>query len=297
MWFKNLFLYRLPENWPVTSGQIEAQLSAHPLQPCSASAAQSAGWIAPLEGGALLHPVNGQWMLALGVERKLLPASVIRQFAQDKARDIAEAEGRKLGRKEMRDLREQMALELMPRAFVQRRTTCAWIDPINGWLAIDAAAAAKADEFLEQLHKSIDRLPAKLLKTQRSPTAAMTGWVADGDAPAGFSIDQDLELRSAEKATVRYSRHSLDGDEIRQHIAGGKTVTRLAMTWNDRISFVLDENLQVKRLAFLDILKEGTEQQADNAEERFDLDFALMAGELARLLADLVDSLGGEISE
>jgi recombination associated protein RdgC len=127
----------------------------------------------------------------------------------------------------------------------------------------------------------------------------MTDWVAAGEAPAGFTIDQDLELRAVEegKATVRYVRHNLEGKEIQDHIAAGKVATRLGMTWNDRVSFVLDEEFQIKRLAFLDILKEQSEAQAEAADEQFDIDFALMSGELARLLADLVDALGGEKSQ
>jgi recombination associated protein RdgC len=110
-----------------------------------------------------------------------------------------------------------------------------------------------------------------VLKVCQSPSAAMTGWVAGGEAPSAFTLDQDLELRSTEKATVRYAKHSLDGEEIRQHIAAGKVVTRLAMTWNDRISFVLNDLLQIKRLAFLDILKEQAEargQATDDAKWR-----------------------------
>ncbi len=297
MWFKNLFIYRLPKNWASDAPELEEQLARHPLQSCGSSDAQSSGWLAPREGGALLLPINGQWLLSLGVEQKLLPATVVRQFANDKAKAIEEAEDRRVGRKEMKEIREQMTLELLPRAFVRRRSTCGWIDPINGWLVIDAAAPAKAEEFLEHLRKAVERLPAKLLQTQQSPSVAMTDWVASGDSPAGFTIDQDLELRSAEKATVRYAKHSLEGDEIRQHIAAGKSVTRLAMTWNDRISFVLNENLQIKRLAFLDILKDDADQQAENADERFDLDFTLMAGELARLLDDLLEALGGELPQ
>ena len=124
----------------------------------------------------------------------------------------------------------------------------------------------------------------------------MTGWVADGEAPVGFTLDQDLELRSTDKASVRYVNHTLEGEEIRQHIATGKIVTRLAMTWNDRISFVLNDQLQIKRLAFLDILKEQAESQGENADERFDIDFTLMTGEVARLLDDLVTALGGEVA-
>jgi recombination associated protein RdgC len=296
MWFKNLQIYRLPKNWATDTSQLEEQLAKLTLQACSATDAQSIGWVPPCDGGALIHAVNQQWLLALGVEQKLLPASVVKQFASDKAKAIEEAEGRRVGRKEMREIREEMTIELLPRAFVRRRSTFGWIDPLNGWLVIDAAAPAKAEEFLEQLRKSVDGLPAKLLKVTQSPSAAMTGWVASGEAPSGFTLDQDLELRSAEKATVRYVKHTLEGEEIRQHIATGKIVTRLAMTWGERISFVLNENLQVKRLTFLDILKEQADGQAENADERFDLDFTLMTGEVARLLDDLLEALGGELA-
>ena len=295
MWFKNLQLYRLPKNWADNTAKLEEQLSTLTLQPCSACDLQSIGWVAPRDGGTLVHSVNRQWLLALGIEQKLLPASVVKQFANDKAKEIEENEGRRVGRKEMRDLREAMTIELLPRAFVRRRTTFGWIDPVNGWLAIDAASPAKAEEFLEHLRKSVDQLPAKLLQVTQSPSSAMTGWVAEGEAPSHFTLDQDLELRSAEKATVRYVKHTLEGEEIRQHIAEGKVVTRLAMTWGDRISFLLNENLQIKRLSFLDLLKEQADGQAENEDERFDIDFTLMTGDVAQLLNDLLEALGGEL--
>ena len=214
MWFRNLQLYRLPKNWAYTLSELEEQLSSLTLQPCSATELQSIGWVPPSAGGALVHAVNRQWLLALGVEKKLLPASVVKQFANERAKAIEETSGRRIGRKEMRELREAMSIELLPRAFIQRRSTYGWVDPINGWLVIDAAAPAKAEEFLEHLRKSVDALPARLLQVTQSPSAAMTGWVADGEAPHGFTLDQDLELRSAEDATVRYAKHSLEGEEI-----------------------------------------------------------------------------------
>ncbi len=294
MWFRNLQIYRLPSKWATTIDALETQLASFPLQSCSATELKSVGWIAPRDGASLIHSVNRQWLLALGVEQKLLPSSVVKQVAFERARTIQETQARNVGRREMRELREAVSLELLPRAFINRRTTFGWIDPVNGWLVIDAASTAKADEFLEHLHRSVEGFPARFLQTVQSPSAAMTAWIADGEAPAGFTIDQDLELKSTEKATVRYVRHTLEGEEIRQHIAEGKVVTRLALTWNDRISFMLTENLQIKRLAFLDILKEQSEGQAENEDERFDIDFTLMSGEVARLLDDLLQAMGGE---
>ena len=295
MWFKNLHVFRLRSSADLSMETIEEQLAKMPLQPCSSALPSSLGWVAPRSEGVLLHAVNRQWLIALGIEQKLLPSSVVKQHVKDQARLIEEKEGRRVGRRELRELQELAVQQLLPRAFVRRRTTSCWIDPVNHWLVIDAAAPAKADELLELLHKTVDGLSIAPLKVVQSPLSAMTGWVAEGAAPAGFSIDQDMELRSAENAVVRYAKHPLDGEEIPKHIAAGKMVTRLGMTWGDKISFVLDDKLQVKRLSFLDILKESTDGQADNEDERFDLDFALMSGELARLLDDLVEALGGEL--
>lgn len=294
MWFKNLHVYRLPAPWDVDVEALRERLARRPLQACGGMDVQSIGWVAPREGGELLQAVQRQFLVALGIEQKLLPAAVVNQFARDRAREIEETQGRRVGRKELREIRQRITDELLPRAFVRRRLTHAWIDAANGWLVVDAAAPAKADELLGELRRAIDELPAQPLRTGRSPAAAMTDWMAAGEAPPGFSIDQDLELRAADEARVRYLRHTLEGEEIRQHIAAGKAAVRLGMTWNDRISFVLTDKLQLKRLAFLDVLKEAAEGSGTDEAERFELDFALMAGELARLLADLTEALGGE---
>lgn len=291
--FKNLILYRLPKAWAVSAHDLSEQLAALPLRDCGATDTQSRGWLPPRDGGSFAHVVNRQILLKLGIDEKLLPTSVVNQFSADKAKAIEQAEGRRVGRKEMREIREEMTRELLPRAFVRRRTTSGWIDPVNGWLVIDTAAPAKAEEFLELLRKSVDGLPVKALRLIHAPAAMMTSWIAESEAPAGFTYDQDLDLCSAEHAQVRYVKHSLDGDDIRQQIADGKAATKLAMTWSDRISFVVTENLQIKRLALLDVLKEQN-SQVDSDQEQFDCDFALMTGELARMLDDLVTALGGE---
>jgi recombination associated protein RdgC len=231
----------------------------------------------------------------LGSEDKLLPAIVVKQALAEKLADIEAREGYRPGAKRRREIRAEVEDDLLPRAFSKRSTTYAWIDPVSGWLAVDAAAVAKAEALLKQLGECAPDFPARLLHTQVSPAAAMTGWLADGEGPAGFSVDRDCELRlpGEDRATVRYVRHPLDGAEIGEHIAGGKQVTRLGLTWADRVSFVLTEKMEIKRLAFLDVLKEQSEL-AEDAETLFQTEFALMTGELANMLGALLDALGGE---
>jgi recombination associated protein RdgC len=192
-------------------------------------------------------------------------------------------------------LKERVADELLPRAFSIRSNVWTWIDPVNGWLVVDAASPAKADEVIKLLLKAVDKLPLESLRVQRSPTAVMTGWLESDEAPAGFTVDMDATLCATgeSRAQVAYKKHTLEADDVRKHIAAGKQVTKLAMTWNDRISFVLTETLAIKSIKPLDVIKE-TESSTKNDEERFDGDMMLMTGELARMMADIVEALGGE---
>ena len=296
MWFKNLQLHRFSAPWNKDADEVEACLASHAFYPGTSLEMQTQGWASPRDNGALVHRVGKQMLLTMRAEKKLLPATVVNQVTKARAAELEEQQGYKPGRKQLRELKEQITEELLPLAFSIRRDTRVWIDPERGWLAIDAASAIKADEVRTLLFKALDPLPLTSLQVNQSPVAAMTSWLADDAAPAGFTVDQEIELQaSAEsKATVRYVRHPLDAEELRRHIAGGKRCTRLAMTWNDRVSFVLTDALAIKRVAPLDVVKEQIDGTMSDEDERFDADFALMAGELSAMLGDLTEALGGE---
>jgi recombination associated protein RdgC len=298
MWFKNLVVHRLGAGWTRKAEDFEAKLSAQPLRKCGGFEMESRGWVPPRDEGSYLYQQNRHWLLALGFEQKLLPGSIIRDAAEEQIASMESMLGHPIGRRQKRDIKEKVTAELMPRALSRRRTTYAWIDAANGWLAIDAAGEPKAEQFMETLRKADDELPSKRLECEKSPSACMARWILAGEVDGPFTIDQDLELRAPDhtKATVRYARHTLEGKDIRDHIGAGKEPVRLGLTWNDKISFVLTGELHVKRLSFLNIVERETSEELDNEDERFDIDFALMTGELSRMLADLVKALGGEKS-
>jgi recombination associated protein RdgC len=296
MWFRNLIVYRLPADWAVSAAELEDHLSRRTLQPCGPFDMFSRGWVPPAASGRLLHTVNQQHLIALGVDQKLLPASVIRQVAAERAAVQANEQGFPVGRRQMRDIKARVTEELRARALTRRRITRAWIDPQNGWFVIDAAGPARADELVETLRDTLGSLAVQFMETERSPQQAMSSWLVHGDAPSRFIIDQDLELQAADanKATVRYTRHPLDAREVQAHIKAGKYPMKLGLTWSDRISFMLTEKLQVKRLEFLEMTKDTADGGDIDAAEQFDIDFAVMTGELARLLEDLGEALGGQ---
>ena len=298
MFFKNAQIYRLGGN-DLTAEQLQAKLSARPIQPCGSQDMSSRGWSSPTNDDRFVLAVGGHYLVALTVEFKLLPAAVISEEAAKKAGLIEEQQGYKVGRKQMKEIKEAVLQELLPRAFTRRRRTFAWIDPVGGWLVIDAASPGRAEEVLYALRDSLDELPVKMVKTQLSPVSVMTAWLAAGQAEHGFTIDRDCELRAVtdEKAAVRYVHHSLDGSDVQDHLAAGKLPTKIALTYADRLSFVLTDGMEIRRLQFLDVIKEEAERQAESSDMQAEADFAIMSGELQQMLAALVQALGGEVVE
>ncbi|WMJ07876.1 recombination-associated protein RdgC [Nitrosomonas sp. sh817] len=292
MWFRNLQAYRITSG-NITLNSLEEALSKHALQPCTQMEQQSRGWLPPRdEQDNFVHAFGQQWLIAFAVDKKLLPASVVNQHAQERLAKIAEMQGYKPGKKQVRDIKEATLIELLPRAFSQRQKTYAWIDAVQNRLIIDTGSANKAEEFVECLIKSVHGLTLAPLETKFSPSTMMTRWLSGDDLSAAFTIDRDCELQGMtdEKEIIKYSHHSLDAEETGRHIRAGKKVIKLAMTWDSKISFVLHDNLQLRRIAPQDILKES----AESAEELFISDFAIMTGELSQLINELVEALGGE---
>jgi len=292
--FKNLIVYRIAPSWQTDLSRLEEALAAAPFAPCGATQEQSGGWLPPRghEHGALAEAIAGQWLMCWQTESRMLPAAVVAQRVEEKVQRIAQESGRTPGRKERRDLKDEARLDLLPQAFTQRRAILVWIDPRQRLLAVDTSNQTRADAVVTELVKAADGLALALLDTRQSPQAAMSAWLLAQEAPAGFSIDNECELKStaADKAVVRYARHPLDIAEVPEHIRAGKLPTRLAMTWQGRVSFVLTEGLQLRRVALL----ETEQQESQRGDDDFDADVALTTGELGQMLPELVAALGGE---
>jgi len=294
--FKNLIVYGIEPGWSGTAAQVEGTLQAGRFVPCSASQEKSAGWVEPrgVEHGALLEVVDGQWILKLIIETKSVPASVVKRKAQERIDHIEATTGRKPGKKEARDIRDDTRLALLPQAFSKQVSVLIWIDPHAQRLLIDATSQARADEAANLLVQAVPDLLLQLIQTHVAPATAMADWLVTQEAPAGFGIDMECELKATDtsKAVVRYTRHRLDTEEVQDHVRNGKMPTRLALTWQGRASFVLTEGLQLKKLAFLEGVFEGRDNDVN--DDNFDADVAIATGELRKLLPDLLHALGGQ---
>lgn len=289
MMFKNAMVYLADPDFRMDPALLRRQSA----RACGATEARTDGFCTPCDHAeGLVHVVAGHQLICLQTEERLLPSSVIADAAKERAEEIEEQQGHRVGRKQMKEVKERVILELLPQAFVVKKHTFAL--QVGEYFIIDTSSSARAETLLASLAKALD-IRLSPLHPVVSPENAMTVWLLSGDAPAGFAVDRDCELSaiSEDKSTVRYVRHDLGGEDIREHIASGHLPTRLAMTWAERVSFVLTDRMGIKRLSFLDIIKEEVEQEAETMAELFDADITIMAGELSRMVDDLTEALGG----
>lgn len=298
--FKQLIVYRIAPTWAPDLAKACEDLARLTFVACTPTQQQSSGFVPPREeNGALIEPVAGQWIACIQTEARKVPGDALQRRTQEIADQVEQQTGRRPGRKQTKELKEQALLELLPMTFSKLSRTLVWIDPKALLLVINCGSQAKADEVVSLLVKAIDGMALSLVQTEMSAAVAMAHWLGTGEAPHQFTIDRECELKSPDemKSVVRYGRHNLDTDEVKQHIQAGKVPTRVALTWRDRISFVLTDALHVKKLAFLDVVFESPDASAargvDKAEA-FDADVAIGTGELSQLIPDLLEALGGE---
>ena len=298
--FKNAIIYRLDPAWSMDLVDMEVALGRQVFQPCGATQPESCGWVPPrgCDHGALVECVAGKRILRFQLESKSVPASAIKRKLDERIAKIEENEGRKPGRKEARELKDEIVLELLPHAFPKDSSILAWFDLQRGRLVLDCSSVGKADTLISALVECLPGFRVALLNTQVAPQAAMTQWLtrAAEDWPEHFAPGRFVELNSGDEmnATVKFDRHHLDDEQMRLHIGQGKLPTQLALDWEGRVSFVLTEGAQLKKIAFLDGAM--THADGETAETSFYGDVAIATGELSALITDLIQALGGELA-
>ena len=298
LWFKNMMVYRLNRDIPLSADEMEKQLDAFTFSPCGSQDMSKTGWVSPMgnRSDALTHENKGQIVICARKEEKILPSPVVKQALEAKIDKLESEQSRKLKKTEKDSLKDEVLHSLLPRAFSRFSQTYLWIDTVNNLIMVDCASAKKAEDTLALLRKSLGSLPVVPLTLENPIELTLTQWVRSGDLPAGFALMDEAELKALleDGGVIRCKKQDLVCDEIANHEAG-KVVTKLALDWQERIQFVLADDGSVKRLKFSDTLRDQNDDiDREDFAQRFDADFILMTSELAALTSNLVEALGGE---
>lgn len=299
LWFKNMMVYRLNRDIPLSADEMEKQLDAFTFSPCGSQDMSKTGWVSPMgnRSDALTHENKGQIVICARKEEKILPSPVVKQALEAKIDKLESEQSRKLKKTEKDSLKDEVLHSLLPRAFSRFSQTYLWIDTVNNLIMVDCASAKKAEDTLALLRKSVGSLPVVPLTLESPIELTLTEWVRSGDVPAGFALMDEAELKALleDGGVIRCKKQDLVCDEIANHIEAGKLVTKLALDWQERIQFMLADDGSIKRLKFSDTLRDQNDDiDREDFAQHFDADFILMTSELAALTSNLVEALGGE---
>lgn len=298
MWFKNLHIYRFLQTFTLSADALHEQLSKVTFQHCGKMDMESMGWVPPLgrESESLVYSANNCITFTARKEEKILPASVVREFVNEKVEEIETQQMRKVRKREKDEIREEVLFDLVPRAFTRSTYLSAYIDVTHNWLLVDTPSRKKAEEFVSFLRTTVDSLPVVLPQVQSTPAKVMTQWlIKENECPSDFDLADACILADQEGAVVNCKRQDLLAEEIHGHLEAGKLVTRLALEWNDRLGFILDDELVIRRLQLLDLVQaQLNDTSTETPTQRFEADFAIMTLELAALIKRLFEVFGGE---
>ncbi|MCW8996588.1 MAG: recombination-associated protein RdgC [Psychromonas sp.] len=301
MFFKNLQVYRFTRPFGQDADVLEKNLEEFKFKACGSQDISKLGWVFPMgkSGSMYTHLTGKQILICLKKEEKMLPAGVIKEQLNERVEAIELEQGRALKKKEKDSLKEEIVMQLLPRAFSRSSQTFAWIDSQNDMLYVDASSTRKAEELISLLRKTLGSLPVVPIQLKNQADVVMTDWLTEGNIPANFALEDEAELCSALEGggIIRCKQQDLLSDEIKNHLSADKFVTKLALNWADSISFIIGEEFALKRLKFADVLQEQNEDiDKDDFAARFDADFALMTGEIKQLIPAVIDAFGGEQS-
>ncbi|MBU2964465.1 recombination-associated protein RdgC [Amphritea sp. 2_MG-2023] len=300
MWFKNAIFYRFTQPFTYTPEALEEKLSEKAFTPCGSQELSRFGWVSPSGdlSEMLVHAGNGFMLIAAQKEDKIIPTQVIRQQLDNKVKLIEDEQARKVYKKEKDQLKDEIVLDLLPRAFSKYQTTWALIAPEHNLFIVDASSHKRAEELLSHLRSLLGSLPVVLPDVNQSPSAVMSNWLEQPqDRYTGLEPLDECELRDSavETAVIRCKGQDLESDEIRHHLEAGKRVVKLALEWQESLNFILQDDLCIKRIKLSDQLKEKMDQDSpDEAFAQFDADFVQMSLELTRLIPALTEAFGGE---
>lgn len=297
MFFRNLTLFRFSPEAAESLDDLESALADHSLRPCGPLETVTRGFVSPFgpESAVLTHRIGHATLFTLGAEEKLLPAAVVNAELGARLRKTAEKRGRPVSGRERKRLKAEVLDALLPRAFVRPARVNAYLDVKNGWLVLDTASRKAAETVLTALRQALGSFPALPLSSSETPRALLTGWLAQGKLPKGLELADECELRDPTGgAVVRCRRQRLDSPEVREHLKRGKQVWQLGLAFEDRLALVLGEDLTVRKLRFLDAVSDTLEHCGEDPAAELDARFALMTGELERLLGQLQKWFGLE---
>jgi len=276
-----------------------------PLTDENPTAARSCGWL--LTGGNAQVTFRGIHRLRFAEDRKQVPASVLERALDARVREL-ESRGSPVGRSQKKDLRDELNLSLLPRAFPVRKVTPVYLWP-DGLIAIGSTSSSQVDSVLAAILAALPPNAALLpiIARQASERLAEVLRSPDEWLPAGAELGDFAQMvglprdGTGAKQVVACRGADLGSSAVQEHLRWLPQVQALRIVaqaeplpyaepdTSPLVSCVIDRELRLKQVKWL------SAQPANPSDP--ELDDIRDADRVARALLPLLQLLGSRHDE
>jgi len=297
---KNALIYRFTKKVNIEADALEQSLAAFSFKPCGDQDVSKIGWTKPLgeKTELLLHTAQDWLLLTFKEEKKIFPPKVLALAFNERVDALELEKGRKLGKREKDDIKDAVIVQMLPRAFSKYESINVFINCSLGFIVVDASSSNKAEFVLSLLRKTLGSLPIVPASPHKDVSATMTTWLNTFTTPKclqfGYSTKLTSTLPKGPHAT--FNNQALDSEEIKACLEEQKVVSKLGLTFKDRLSFVLTDKAEIKQLKYsVEILDANNDISDEDELAQMDADICLVEGEFSDLLTELYSEsvLGG----
>jgi recombination associated protein RdgC len=289
--FKNLVVYQCPLTW--IPSQMEALLRDRAFSPCAATEPQRIGWVPALHdsSNAMVHASGNNLLLRLRTQTRLLPADVVRKALAEAVSQREAQEERKLGKKEIKRLKDEVIYTLLPRAFPRDADLCVMLVP--GYILVGTGSAKKAEGVLNVLRAAIGSLPVSLLTFRAAIPDTFTNWFNNG-LPEDFNFGEKIEL-AGDDCSAKLSGVEMHSDVVSTPQNEGMEVQKLALQYADSLLLTVHKDARLSAIAWQDRLKGEYDAEVSEAKDILDslaAEFEVWSRTFIKLLGGLLPALG-----
>ncbi|MCU3341273.1 recombination-associated protein RdgC [Enterobacter hormaechei subsp. hoffmannii] len=293
---KNVCIYRLSRDFQLDPETLEKQMAEFAFSPCGSQDMSRRGWV-NVTPEKLFIEHEDSFLLCCQHQVKIIPNPVINDAVAERVAKIEADQGRKIRRIERLSIKDEVLHTLLPRAFSKNTSNYVWVDVARQLVFVEATSARVAEDLLGLLRKTLGSLPVVPLTMETPIELTITEWLKKSAMPAGYAAGSEAVLKAILEngGALRVSKQDLLSDEITTHIDAGKLATTLALNWQKRITFRLDDDMTIKAIHYADDLRDQNDDiEREDIHSRMVADFILFKAEFGALLASLIDVLGGE---
>lgn len=270
---KTCFLFDLdagagdPETHP-SQVAAAAEAEKHAIVDPASMAVERMGFAPVYEKGPMLMNVERTLVVRIAIRSRVVPPAAVKKAVAERAAAFEQSKGFAPGKKLMRDLKEQVIAEMLPRAFISEKSYLVFLDRQTGGVIVEGSI--KIAEAVVSYFRNIDIAMPVVPWTANIPgtvSTQLTGWLNGEDLRSGWALGSDAELESAGDR-VRFKNHDLGAPEIRAHIDDGFYALSCALSEVGKSTFTLDDKGAVKSIGLPGLLDQQAEASG-GVDEQF----------------------------